>query len=183
MVATQTWFKKLPKKGRGSCSLVGNEVDNLNGLVVTALSRAFEPSLQGCTFSFGGESIDLGEVFRNQIISKCKIISRQEFENLKISFKCFDPVQKSDIDFQFTQNHFNMVGEGFGLFKIAARDRIEFEYADAGKVQLSKKYQVLCDQTAFVGVIKQQDTATGQMLDFAIEIGKSITSSVVNTAI
>jgi len=27
-----------------------------------------------------------------------------------------------------------MVGEGFGLFKIAARDRIEFEYADAGKV-------------------------------------------------
>jgi hypothetical protein len=86
--------QEIAKKGRGSCSLVGNEVDNLNGLVVTALSRAFEPSLQGCTLQFGGETINFGEVFRNQIISKFKIISRQEFENLKISFKCFDPVKK-----------------------------------------------------------------------------------------
>ena len=45
--------KKMAEKGRGSCSLVGDDVDNLNGLVVTALSRASEPSLAGCKLVFG----------------------------------------------------------------------------------------------------------------------------------
>ena len=42
---------------------------------------------------------------------------------------------------------------------------------------MSKKYQVLCDETAFVGVKKQKEKVTGKMIDFDFEIGKIITSS------
>jgi hypothetical protein len=39
-------------------------------------------------------------------------------------------------------------------------------------IKNSVKYQVLCDQTAFVGIVKQKDKATGQMQEFAVEFGK-----------
>lgn len=155
--------QRVAQNGRGSCSLVVDDVENLNGLVVTALSRAFEPSLQGCSLKFGDKTIDLGEVFRGQIITKCQIVSTNQFEAIQVAFKCFDPVQKSTIDFQFTSGHFDRVEEGFGLFKIAARDEIASlaKLKKHEKINLSKKYQILCDETAFVGVIKQKDKATG----------------------
>jgi len=40
------------------------------------------------------------------------------------------------------------------------------------------KYQVLCEQTAFVGVVKQKDKASGEMKEFAVEFGKSIKQAV-----
>ena len=112
---------------------------------------------------FVDKTIDLGEIFRGQIITKCKIVSRNQFEAIQVAFKCFDPVQKSTINFQFTSGHFNRVEEGFGLFKIAVRDEIETlaKLQNQQKINLSKKYQILCDETAFVGVIKQKDKATG----------------------
>jgi len=67
--------QQVAANGRGSCSLVKDTDDNLKGLVVTALGRASEPSLQGCQLSFGGIE-DLGEVFRGQLITRCKIMSR-----------------------------------------------------------------------------------------------------------
>jgi hypothetical protein len=36
------------------------------------------------------------------------------------------------------------------------------------------KYQVLSDQTAFVGVVKQKDKASGQMKESTVEFGKSV---------
>ena len=51
--------------GRGSCSLVGDDIENLNGLVVTALARASEPSLKACKLVFGDKTFSLGEIFRN----------------------------------------------------------------------------------------------------------------------
>jgi hypothetical protein len=58
--------QEIAKKGRGSCSLVGNEVDNLNGLVVTALSRAFEPSFEGCTLKYLSSVLTL---LKNKILT------------------------------------------------------------------------------------------------------------------
>ena len=58
------------------------------------------------------------------MITKCKILSKAEFEALNIAFKCFDPVGKKEINFQFTSSHFDKVDEGFGLFKIAAKEKI-----------------------------------------------------------
>ena len=118
--------RRMAKMGRGSCSLVGDSVDNLNGMVVTALARASEPSLKGCKFTFGNnKNEDIGEVFRNQLFRRVAIISRAEFENLQIQFTCEkDPVTGKPIDLKFTSAHFDRVEDGFGLFKVAAREKI-----------------------------------------------------------
>lgn len=113
--------KSMAKMGRGSCSLVGDDVENLNGLVVTALARASEPSLQDCKLEFGKVSEDLGEVFRNQLLTRCRIISRADFETLQLKFNCKkDPVTGKPIEMVYLSAHFDRVEEGFGLFKLAA---------------------------------------------------------------
>ena len=76
---------QVATNGRGSCSLVGDKDENLKGLVVTALARASEPSLQGCSLQFV-DLEDLGEIFRDQLITRGKIISKQSFEDLKLRF-------------------------------------------------------------------------------------------------
>ena len=40
----------------------------------------------------------------------------------------------------------------------------------------SIKYQVLSKETAMVGVVKQKKKATGELIEFTIEMGRSITS-------
>ena len=54
------------------------------------------------------------------------------------------------------------------LFKMAALDRINHDESltKPQKVELSVKYQVLCDETAMVGVLKRLDKATGQLMLF-----------------
>lgn len=74
----------------------------------------------------------------------------------------------------FTASHFEKVPADFGLFKFAARTDIILASSSYDKIAKSKKYQVLCDETAFVGVVKQKDKANGQMVEFAVEFGKSV---------
>lgn len=170
--------KQMANKGRGSCSLVGDADDNLNGLVVTALARAIEPSLADCKLVFGDKTENIGELFRNQLVTRTKIISRQKFEELKLTFTCSkDPITLQPINMSFESSHFDRVEEGFGLFTLAAREQMSKESSQA--LELSLKYQVLCDQTAFVGVVKQKDKATGEMIDFNIEFGKNVHSEQV----
>jgi len=134
--------RRMAKMGRGSCSLVGDDVANLNGLVVTALARASEPSLQDCKLEFAKVSEDLGEVFRNQLLTRCKIISRADFESLQLKFTCQkDPVTGKPIEMQYQSSHFDRVEEGFGLFKLAAREEISKPTLQvAGKIYHSIKY-------------------------------------------
>jgi len=133
--------KKMAEAGRGSCSLVGDDVDNLNGLVVTALARASEPSLKGCTIKFGNFLNEkLGEVFRSQLLTYCRIIPRAEFEDLTLHFTCEkDPVTGQPIDFKYTSAHFDKVEEGFGLFKVAARE-LMVKQEPAWRIKTSIKY-------------------------------------------
>ena len=42
----------------------------------------------------------------------------------------------------------------------------------AKKIEGSLKYQVLIDETAIVGVCKQEDKATGEMIESKIEFGR-----------
>ena len=80
--------------------------------------QAFEPSLQACELTLAGEKISLGEVFRNQNLTRCKIISRAEFESLTFSFKYRDPITENQIDYSFIQGDFKKV-KNAGLFHFA----------------------------------------------------------------
>ena len=41
------------------------------------------------------------------------------------------------------------------------------------KEKMSIKYQVLCDETAIIGVMKQENKTTGEMQETTIKLGKS----------
>ena len=102
-------------------------------------------------------------------------MSKKQFQDLQVHFQAkSDPVTKAAIDLKFSASHFDKVTADFGLFKVAARGQIAAANSSADKIAKSKKYQVLCDHTAFVGVIKQKDKATGQMIEFGVEFGKSV---------
>jgi hypothetical protein len=104
--------------------------------------HASEPSLKACKLTFAGETTQLGEVFRNQSLTRCMIMSRKDFESLTLSFTSeLDPITKNPINLNFTSSHFDKV-ENTGLFQLAAKAKIA---KNVDKVALSKKYQVLCD--------------------------------------
>ena len=67
---------------------------------------------------------------------------------------------------EFSANEFRQAeGENASqaLFKIAAQEQIN---NCNQQVAQSLKYQVLCDQTAMIGVVKQKEKATGEIKQF-----------------
>ena len=54
--------------GRGSYSFATDNSSNLSGQVVEALKKATQPSLKDCNFTWSDRKIELGEVFRNQLV-------------------------------------------------------------------------------------------------------------------
>ena len=109
----------------------------MNAKVITSLMHASEPSLKACKLTFAGETTKLGEVFRNQSLTRYMIMSRKDFEALTLSFSSeLDPITKNPINLNFTSSHFKKV-ENAGLFQLAAKAKIE---NNVDKVALSKKY-------------------------------------------
>ena len=58
------------------------------------------------------------------------------------------------------------------MLKMAAHNHIQKLENNEKAKALSLKHQVLCDQTAINGVLKQQDKATGAMQESIIKFGK-----------
>ena len=54
---------------------------------------------------------------------------------------------------------------------MAVFKKIEAEQDLAVKKELSLKHQVLCDETAIIGVMKQTDKATGELKETTIQFG------------
>ena len=105
-------------------------------------------------------------------------MSQQQFDNqLKCKFKCkYDPKTKKPIKLTFTKSDFSEFKNGGPhddtLFKLAAKYEID-QKADLHEVDLSTKYQVLCNKTCLVGVAKQKnkDGLGVEMKKFKIPVG------------
>jgi hypothetical protein len=54
--------------------------------VIQALKKATQPSLKDCTFTWSGKKIELGEVFRNQLVQSYQILTKAEFDALRVRF-------------------------------------------------------------------------------------------------
>eukprot|EP00347_Sterkiella_histriomuscorum_P014103 403362158 len=172
--------KGLAKAGRGSYSFV-EENDNLKAKVIKALKKAVEPSLQGCRFEFPKDcEIQcprdglIGEAFRNEITNQYLIMKKSVFENFKIAYSVQnDPIKNCSLFQEYNYEEFKMLEEGETLFKLAAKMMIkELEDNDAKNIgpeikaeeqKLSIKYQVMCEETAFIGVVKQEDKHSGEL--------------------
>ena len=98
-------------------------------------------------------------------------MKKAEFDSLKVTFDCKkDPLTKKPINFKFKTEDFTKVEhpqEVEGMFKMAAYlGQEEISAKD------SVKYQVLCDKTAMIGVIKQKSKASGEMEEITIKVGQ-----------
>ena len=67
------------KAGRGTSSFAVSKADNLSGLVISALKKAMVPSLKDCEFTFCGNKVSLGEVYRDQSINSYLILTKEQF--------------------------------------------------------------------------------------------------------
>jgi hypothetical protein len=68
--------KRVAEKGRGSYSIVGdNNPKDLKAKVINALRKASDPALSNCSFRLGQENFDLGEMYRNQSVNCCTMLS------------------------------------------------------------------------------------------------------------
>lgn len=158
--------------------------------VIDALQKAAEPALIGCSFSFGlgkvnpsnlfqksSELQDLQSLFRNDLVQCFTVMSQEQFDKLKCKFKCkYDPKTKKQIKTTFTKSDFSELKNGDPqdetLFKLAAKFEID-QKANLHEVEISTKYQVLCNKTCLIGVVKQKNKGGlgEEMTKFRIPVG------------
>ena len=100
----------VAKAGRGSHSIILDDSNQLNSKVITALARAFEPSLKGCKLIFGDSKEELNEVFRNQTLYRSALMTKAEFEKMRFEFSSqLDPVTNEPLSLMFDSSEFRRI--------------------------------------------------------------------------
>lgn len=108
--------------------------------------------------------------------------AKQFQEEFHVSFLADeDPITKQPIEHNFSKDDFELLPSGDTLFKLAAKSKIEeiYDTIEDGKginiaqltqeiLSLSVTYQVLTKETAFIGVIKQDDKVIGELTKVVI---------------
>ena len=84
-----------------------------------------------------------------------------------------DPLTKQPINLEYSAVDFEL--SDLPLFKMAAHEKLR-KLTGEDNVQCSIKYQVLSKETAMVGVVKQKKKATGELLEYSIEMGRKLTT-------
>lgn len=94
-----------------------------------------------------------------------------EFTELKFQFTAKEEGSQQAVAMQFSKDDFFQVEgqEALVLFKMAAFEHIKKEKDPAKRKEMSLMHQILCDETAIVGVLKQAKKASGEMNESVIE--------------
>ena len=105
------------------------------------------------------------------------IIDANELDNVIYQFRTKKDLIKPDeerIDMTFRKDDFvQLEGEpGETIYKMAVFHMIQNEATKEDQKALSIEHQILCDETAIVGVLKQTDKATGEIAMSRIEFKK-----------
>ena len=108
------------------------------------------------------------QLFRNQVARYHTVMTETEFKSLsQCVFSCkFDPKTKMPMTHQFDKDRFTEVNpveqDNDYLFKLACKTKIDELIKNKSSKQsiinLSTKYQVLSEETSFIGVLKQKNT-------------------------
>lgn len=172
--------KEIANAGHGSYNFCSDSnLSVLKSKIIDALSKAQEPALSNCTFDFGvtkdtseqtslmdpSQKFKSNQLFRNQITRYYTVMSEEQFNSeFKCTFDCeFDPKTESSMNHQFESSRFEQIlphEDMDYLFKMACKFKIDELNEAKGSmskdmiVKLSTKYQVLSDETSFMGVVK-----------------------------
>ena len=86
-----------------------------------------------------------------------------------------DPMTKRPINWNISGSQFVKIEDetaAKALFKKAAKEEIAKTGNVNEKIRLSIDYQVLCGETSLVGVIKQKNKASGELMNYEEAFGK-----------
>jgi len=84
--------------------------------------------LRDCQLQWGDfqAAEKLGELFRNELVTSARIVTKKEFENMTVKFTSSEePINKAPIDVKFEQTDFEAMPEGDILFKHAANLQVK----------------------------------------------------------
>ena len=127
------------------------------------------PILTDCQWGFNQSLSAKVNLTRNQQVFDSEFFSIADFSNgnFKWSLHIKDQEMNQSLEYDFGQSDFEeLTGQqADALFKIVAHRKIidPNHYDKAKKLQLALKHQVLSDQTAVIGVFKQEDIASGEL--------------------
>ncbi|CDW82806.1 UNKNOWN [Stylonychia lemnae] len=113
----------------------------------------------------------VGEAFRNELTSQYLIMKRDQFEEFKASFTSDnDPIKNEPIQHIMSRENFCILPPGEEIFKLAAKSAMQNIRDSQDNRQdipelllLSLKYQVLAQETAFIGIMKQLEKHSGEL--------------------
>ena len=103
--------KMIAKNGRGTATIVGDNDDNLNGLVIQALSASMEPSLCDVKYGFNSNLKEAGELYRNKLVVETTLIKKANLGELIFSLNAKGKEKKDNLDLVFTRKDFHPVPE------------------------------------------------------------------------
>ena len=164
-----TLVKNMAEAGKGHCCLIRDlKTGNLSADVIEALGRACQPTLEGCSITWNNKQQKLNEVFYNQLVSTYRIMSKEDYAKLNFSFECEkDPQTNEGFKLDFTKADFTKVQANSGIFKLAAHEKIK-DLTGTDQRNVSMAYQVLADETAFIGTVKQKKSS-GEIEQFSLD--------------
>ncbi|CDW75216.1 UNKNOWN [Stylonychia lemnae] len=182
--------RKCAILGRGSFSMAAQNKD-LKSMVITALTRAKDPTYSNCKFNFNHTPIvetntlkyklrskNSYELYSNEVFMLCILIPKKFFQSFTLKLTSdVHPIQNKVLNQEWDQKHFSPIEKGDELFKIAARMKINqisqdilssksnyFQSIKEKQIEeLSLKYQVLSKMTSFLAVSKNDDQPLGEL--------------------
>ena len=133
-----------------------------------------EPSLRHAQFGFNGKLSEPRDLIRNTLTFAATLVDSKDFDKLKFTFKSEAEGEQQALDLQFTRVDFvELTGPTASDFvKMVVLSEIKKQSEKEAQVDLSIRHQVLCDETAIIGVMKQTDTATGELKEAKIAFGR-----------
>ena len=96
-------------------------------------------------------------MFYNQLVSSYKIVDKDDLKNFSFVFKCkHDPIKNEGFELKYYPGDFQKLPADSGLFKLACHHLIKKENSSDKRKDLSLAYQVLAQETALIGIMKQK---------------------------
>jgi hypothetical protein len=185
--ASRYLVEGIANKGKGTATMVQDEDQNLNEKVIRALSLSSRSRLANISVDWHNnkDSVifetpripDFPNIFEEEPVKIYAILSEDRLKKDKVAVNLFSDLEQKEISFNLfldpseiieTEDDFN--------FSLAAKKQIEqikrfnIEELTQSILDLSLKYSVLSDETAFFGKIKNKENSGEEMQTFQIPV-------------
>lgn len=183
---------EMAKLGLGSSTIVDDDDNRLNAKVIRALKYAAKPAFTNFSLNWSEnqsavklitpEAPNIPNVYEEEPFQLYAILDESKMKNSQLSITMFNTNEQTDDTLVVSINPEDIIeSDSTHSFQIAARKYIDFttrfskeekKVKDELILDVSVKYSVLSDQTAFFGKIKNKDKSGEEMQLIEVPIKK-----------